>query len=53
VVTVDLPLMAQLAPGDWMRFAKIGLAEAHGILKTQHRQLGLLRQGVAAKMRSA
>jgi antagonist of KipI len=53
VASADLPLLAQLAPGDGVRFAAATLAEAHGALQASERALALLRQGLAAKVRPA
>ncbi|HEY1763855.1 MAG TPA: biotin-dependent carboxyltransferase family protein [Opitutaceae bacterium] len=49
VATVDLPLLAQLAPGDGVRFAASTLAEAHALVHAREHDLGLLRQGLTAK----
>jgi len=35
VITVDLPLVAQLAPGDHLRFSTVDMREAHQLLKQQ------------------
>lgn len=51
IAAVDMPIAAQLAPGDHVRFASIALAEAHALALSMNRQLGLLRQGLAEKMR--
>ncbi len=48
-ITVDLPLLAQLAPGDRVRFIGSSLAEAHALAHAQEHSLALLRQGLAAK----
>ncbi len=53
VAAVDLSLLAQLAPGDGVRFVAASVAEAHALSRTQEHQLGLLRQGIAGKMRRA
>jgi antagonist of KipI len=53
VVAVDLPLLAQLAPGDGVRFVSSTLAEAHALIHAREHDLGLLRQGLAEKMRPA
>ncbi len=53
VVTVDLPLVAQLRPGDTVRFREIRLEEAHALLRAQERRLGLLREGLAQKFSAA
>ncbi|MEY2881435.1 MAG: KipI antagonist [Verrucomicrobiota bacterium] len=51
VIAVDLPLVAQLRPGDTVRFREVALAEAHALAHTRERALGLLREGVAQKFR--
>lgn len=51
VVRVDLPLIAQLRPGDAVRFRVVDLSEAHRLIATQERVLGLLREGLAGKIR--
>jgi antagonist of KipI len=53
VVAVDLPLLAQLAPGDAVRFVPATLAEAHALIHAREHDLGLLRQGLAEKFRPA
>lgn len=35
VISVDLPLLAQSKPGDQIRFKKVTLEEAHGLLKAR------------------
>ncbi|MBL9200243.1 MAG: 5-oxoprolinase subunit PxpB [Opitutaceae bacterium] len=49
VITVDLPLVAQLRPGDTVRFASIAHDEARRLLLARERALGLLREGLAQK----
>jgi len=51
VISVDLPLVAQLRPGDTVRFRKVTLAEAHELLLAREHALGILREGVALKFR--
>jgi antagonist of KipI len=53
VIAVDQPLLAQLAPGDGVRFVSSTLAEAHGLVHAREHELGLLRQGLAEKIRPA
>jgi antagonist of KipI len=53
VIGVDLPLLAQLAPGDGLRFVSATLAEAHALFLAREHDLGLLRQGLAEKIRPA
>ena len=48
-----MPLVAQLRPGDTVRFREIKLAEAHTLLRAQERRLGLLREGLAQKFAAA
>ncbi len=49
VISVDLPLVAQVRPGDTVRFRKVTLAEAHELLLARERTLGILREGIALK----
>jgi len=50
VATVDLPLLAQLRPGDAVRFELIALAEARALLAAREKSLGLLHEGLAQKL---
>ena len=50
VITVDLPVMAQLRPGDEVRFAVVSMENARELIAAQERALGLLREGVAQKL---
>ncbi|HEY1792335.1 MAG TPA: biotin-dependent carboxyltransferase family protein [Opitutaceae bacterium] len=52
VATVDLPLLAQLAPGDGVRFARSTLEEAQALNGKWAHELALLRQGLAEKVRA-
>lgn len=49
VLTVDLPLVAQLRPGDTVRFREVTLAEAHESMRTRERAMAMLREGLAQK----
>ena len=40
VITADLPLAGQLAPGDWVEFARCTRAEAIVALRDQEARLG-------------
>lgn len=51
VVQADLPLLAQLRPGDRVRFTEIDLPEAHRVLMKRERDLNLLREGLKEKIR--
>jgi antagonist of KipI len=53
VISVDLPLLAQLEPGDGLRFVASTLAEAHALVRAREHNLGLLREGLAEKMKPA
>jgi antagonist of KipI len=46
VVTVDLPIAAQLRPGDWVRFREVSLADAHRLLCERERDLQQFRCGI-------
>jgi KipI family sensor histidine kinase inhibitor len=50
VITIDLPLMAQLRPGDTVQFAPVTLAEAHELALAREHALAMLRQGLAQKL---
>jgi len=39
VISIDLPKVAQLKPGDRVRFSRISIEEAHRLLKGQEEQL--------------
>jgi antagonist of KipI len=43
VVTADLPLAAQLLPGDWVEFEACSVSDAVPALRAQEGQLGALR----------
>ncbi len=51
VISVDLPLVAQLRPGDSVRFHEVTLAEAHELALARERRLGMLHEGLAEKLR--
>jgi len=51
VIGVDLPLVAQLRPGNAVRFRKVSLAEAHRLWLERERSLAVLREGLAQKFR--
>jgi len=51
VISVDLPLLAQLCPGDRVRFAEVSLAEAHRLIRAREHALALLREGLSQKRR--
>jgi antagonist of KipI len=53
VASVDIPLLAQLAPGDGVRFRRTTLAEAHALSHAWEHSLALLRQGLATKVKPA
>jgi antagonist of KipI len=49
VISVDLPLIAQLRPGDTVRFREVTLGEAHELALARERTLEILRDGLARK----
>jgi antagonist of KipI len=51
VIGVDLPLLAQLRPGDRVRFQAVPLEEAHQLWLAREHVLAMLRQGLAQKFR--
>jgi len=50
VIGLDLPLVAQLRPGDRLRFREVSLAEAQEHTRTRERALAVLKQGLARKL---
>ena len=53
VASVDMPLLAQLAPGDGVRFSPCTFEEAHALARAQEGRLALLREGLAPKFTPA
>lgn len=51
VISVDLPLLAQLPPGAPVSFTGTTLAEAHARSLARHRALAMLQQGLSLKIR--
>lgn len=49
VASVDLPLLAQLKPGDTLRFEKIALSEAHELIHEQEVGLAHLQASISAR----
>jgi antagonist of KipI len=50
VIRVDLPLVAQLRPGDTMSFAEVSLEDAHELALAREHALAMLRHGLAQKL---
>lgn len=51
VIGVDLPLLAQLRPGDRVRFQPVPLEEAHQLWLAREYSLAMLREGLDQKFR--
>jgi antagonist of KipI len=51
VITVDLPIAAQLRAGDQVRFELVRLAEAHDLLQQREREVALFLAALAMRMR--
>src|SRR6185295_15443501 len=49
VITVDLPLAAQLRAGDRVRFQETSLADAHTLLLERERNFGCFRTGLGLR----
>lgn len=49
VIGVDLPLVAQLRPGDTLSFREVTLEEAHELAVAREHALAILREGLAQK----
>jgi antagonist of KipI len=50
VASVDLPLAAQLRPGDRLRFAAISLAEAQSLMHDREADIARLKVGLSFKL---
>jgi antagonist of KipI len=48
VASVDLPLLAQLKPGDSLRFEKISLSEAHNLIHQREVGLAQMQASISA-----
>jgi antagonist of KipI len=46
VITVDLPITAQLWPGDLVRFQEVSLEDAHELLLEREKDFALFRTGL-------
>jgi antagonist of KipI len=46
VITADLPIAAQLRPGDRLRFSEVSLAAAYGLLVTRENERERFRIGL-------
>ena len=46
VITVDLPIAAQLSPGDRIRFSEVSIRDAHALLLERERNLEQFRRGL-------
>lgn len=51
VINVDLPLLAQVRPGDVVRFKPVSLEDAHQLWWAREQTIGRLREGLAEKIR--
>ncbi len=51
VIAVDLPVVAQLRPGDRVAFRTVTPGEARELARAQERAIGLLREGLARLQR--
>jgi antagonist of KipI len=52
VISVDMPVLAQLRPGASVKFAPVTLSEAHRLALLHDHAVALLREGLLAKLRS-
>jgi KipI family sensor histidine kinase inhibitor len=50
VISVDLPLVAQLRPGDRVAFRMVTLVEAHQLALAREHAAAMLREGLAQKL---
>lgn len=49
VITVDLPLISQLKPGDRLRFKEVSVEEAQHLLKLQEKKINHLKRAIKFK----
>ncbi|MDQ3964372.1 MAG: biotin-dependent carboxyltransferase family protein [Actinomycetota bacterium] len=52
VITADLRFVAQMKPGDELRFSAVGIADAQEALRAMHRSLAEIRKDVDARVSS-
>src|SRR5437899_10898338 len=52
VITVDLPIAAQLWPGEKIRFHEISLSDAQALWREREKDFGVFRAGVGLHLRS-
>ncbi|MFC4304954.1 5-oxoprolinase subunit PxpB [Cohnella boryungensis] len=53
VISADLPLLAQAAPGDWLVFRLVTRQEAEEALRLRHMELARLGAGIRLRMTQA
>lgn len=51
-ITVDLPLISQLKPGDRLRFTEVSVEEAQRLLKLQEHAINCLKKAMRLKRRA-
>ncbi|MEO7701040.1 MAG: biotin-dependent carboxyltransferase family protein [Opitutus sp.] len=51
VICVDRPLLAQLRPGDTLRFQEVTIDEAHQLALSRDHAMAILREGLIEKIR--
>jgi len=49
VISVDLPLLAQLKPGDYVTFEKISMEEAEQLYIKQEENMSLVKKFIALR----
>ena len=49
VITVDLPLISQLKPGDRLRFTEVSIEEAQRLLRLQEKSINCLKRAIKLK----
>ncbi len=51
VISADLPILAQMKPGDRIRFREVALEEAQALLREQERYFSILKRLIELKFR--
>lgn len=52
VISADLPLLAQIKPGEKLRFREVSLEEAQELYRSRERELLILQQGIRQNLQT-
>jgi antagonist of KipI len=51
IISVDLPVIAQVKPGEKIRFQEVSLEEAEALYLAREKQIQQVKQGIALRYR--